>query len=97
MRIALTAAAEADLAGIYAYYAERSEAADRVIGTILKAINGLAMFPLIGRPGRVPETRERFVTRYPYRIIYHIDDESQVIEVWRVLHNARRWPPADDD
>lgn len=96
MRVALTDAAEADLAAIYAYYAERSgPAADRVLGTILRAINGLALFPLMGRPGEVPETRERIVTRYPYRIVYHIDEANQVVEVWRVVHAAQQWPPAE--
>ncbi|HEX5417809.1 MAG TPA: type II toxin-antitoxin system RelE/ParE family toxin [Chloroflexota bacterium] len=94
MKIVLTDVAESDLSAIYAYYAERSgPAADRVLGTILRAINGLARFPLIGKPGAVPETRERVVTRYPYRIIYHIDEAREVVEVWRVLHATRDWPP----
>ena len=96
MRIVLTDAAEADLARTYAYDAERSgPAADKVLGTILRAINGLALFPLIGGPGDVPHTRERRVTRYPYRIVYHIDEVNQVIEVWRVVHSAQRWPPTE--
>ncbi len=93
MRVALTEAAEEDLAAIYAYYAERSGAAEQVVGVVLRAINGLALFPLIGRPGHVPETRERIITRYPYRIVYHINEASQTIEVWRVLHHSRQWPP----
>lgn len=96
MRIALTAAAEEDLAALYAYYAGRSgAAADRVIGVILKAINGLARFPLMGRPGQVPKTRERTVTRYPYRIVYHFDEANGVVEVWRIVHSSRQRPPID--
>ena len=97
MRVALTLAAEEDLAAIYAYYQERSGAADHVVGAILRAINGLALFPLIGRPGHVPDTRERIITRSPYRIVYHIDEVSQVIEVWRVLHHSRQWPSGRAD
>lgn len=94
MKVELTDAAEADLAAIYAYYAERSGAvADRVLGTILHAVNGLALFPLIGKQGEAPETRERLVSRYPYRIVYHINTATQVIEIWRVLHDAQEWPP----
>ena len=93
MNVALTPAAEDDLAVIYAYCAERSgPAADRVLGVILKAINGLALFPLIGRPGEVPETRERLVMRYPYRIVYHVDEVSDQVEIWRVIHATRRSP-----
>ncbi len=97
MHVIMTKSAEADLADIYAYYAERSGAtADRVIGVILKAINGLAIFPLMGTLGKVPATRERMTMRYPYRIVYHVDEAHQTVEVWRVVHAARQWPPTDD-
>jgi toxin ParE1/3/4 len=97
VRIEITDAAEADLADLYAYYAARSgPAADQVLGVILHALNGLASFPLMGKPGEVPETRERLVTRYPYRIVYYINHLAQVIEVWRIVHTALQWPPTDD-
>ncbi len=84
-------AAQDDLRAAYSYYADRNHAgADRVVGTILKAANGLARFPLIGRQGTVPGTRERVVTRYPYRIVYRIAGET--VEVLRILHTAQRWP-----
>ncbi len=58
MKVALTDGAREDLADIYAYYAQRNpSSADRVVGTILAAINGLAQFPLIGRHGPVPRPR----------------------------------------
>ncbi len=83
-------AAQDDIRAAYRYYAERSpQAADRVVGAILNACNGLAEFPLLGRPGLVGGTRERLVTRFPYRIIYQITGET--IEVLRVLHTTRRW------
>jgi toxin ParE1/3/4 len=92
----MTEAAEEDLAAIHAHYAERSGlTAGQVLGTILRAINGLALFPLMGRPGAVPATRERIITRYPYRIVYHVDEANQVVEVWRVVHGAHLWPPAE--
>lgn len=95
MKVALTDGAREDLAGIYAYYAQRNpNSADRIVGTILAAINGLTQFPLIGRQGEAPTTRERIVTRYPYRIVYHI--EGDTIEVWRVVHGAQQWPPTVD-
>ena len=83
-------AAQDDLRATYAYYAERSPAAaDRVVGAILNAANGLAQFPLMGRHGAVPGTRERIVTRFPYRIVYQIVDDT--IEVLRVIHTAQQW------
>ena len=84
-------AAQDDLRTAYAYYAERNPAAaDRVVGAILNAANGLAQFPLMGRPGAVPGTRERIVTRYPYRVVYHVVDDT--VEVLRIIHTARQWP-----
>ncbi|HXT36457.1 MAG TPA: type II toxin-antitoxin system RelE/ParE family toxin [Chloroflexota bacterium] len=83
--------AQDDLRAAHAYHAERSPTApDRVIGVILRAANGLAQFPLLGRVGAVPGTRERLVTRYPYQIIYHTMDDTA--EVLRVLHSAPSWP-----
>ncbi len=80
-----------DLRAIYAYYADRNlVSADRVVGTILKAANGLAQFPLMGRQGVVPGTRERIVTRYPYRIVYHVVDDA--VEALRIIHTARQRP-----
>ena len=80
-----------DLRAAYTYYAERNPgAAAGVVGTILNAANGLAQFPLLGRRGVVPGTRERVVTRYPYRIIYRVGDRT--VEVLRVLHTAQQWP-----
>lgn len=94
MQVALTDAAHEDLANIYSYYAERNAAAaDKVVGTILSAINGLVQFPLMGRRGAVPDTRERIVTRYPYRIVYRLNGET--VEILRIVHGAQQWPPAD--
>jgi plasmid stabilization system protein ParE len=90
VKVVLTEAVEDDLSAIYAHDAQRSgPAADRVLGTILRAINGLASYPLMGRQGAVPTTRERLVIRYPYRIVYYFGEAHEVIEVWRVLHASQ--------
>jgi addiction module RelE/StbE family toxin len=87
----LSEAARDDLRAIYRYYAERSPAsADRVVGTILKAANGLTRFPLMGKQGAIEGTRERVVTRYPYRIVYGIEEDA--IIVLRIVHGAQQWP-----
>jgi len=74
-------------------YADRdpdTDRADRVVGVIIAAANGLIQFPLLGRQGSVPGTRERMITRYPYRVIYRIVGDT--VEVLRVIHGARQWP-----
>jgi len=69
-----------DLRAIYAYLSERSpQSADRVVGTILKAANGLTVFPLMGRQVEVEGTRERVVARYPYIIIYVLEEGTVVV------------------
>ena len=44
----------------------------------------------MGRPGRVPGTREHMVTGTPYLLPYRVRDG--VVEVLRVFHAARKWP-----
>jgi len=46
--------------------------------------------PYIGRPGRVPGTRELVIPNTHYLLPYQIQPDR--IEVLRVYHGARRWP-----
>ncbi len=91
MEIIVSPAARDDIRAAYSYYAERNpDAAGRVVRSITDAIIGLSQFPLMGREGVVPGTRERILTRYPYKIIYEINGDT--IEVDRVLHTSQQWP-----
>jgi len=65
-------------------------AADRVVQKIRATVNLLAEQPALGRPGRVPNTRELVISGTPYLAPYRV--RGQVIEVLRVLHAARQWP-----
>ena len=90
MNLQLSEGARDDLRAIYAYLSERSpQAADRVVGAILKAVNGLTVFPLMGRQGAVAGTRERVVVRYPYIIVYVLEEDTVVVA--RILHGAQQW------
>ncbi|WP_342108496.1 type II toxin-antitoxin system RelE/ParE family toxin [Methylobacterium sp. SI9] len=46
--------------------------------------------PMLGRPGRLPGTRELIVQRN-YIIVYDVTDAA--VRVLRVLHTALPWPP----
>jgi len=50
--------------------------------------------PYIGRPGRVPGTRELVIANTPYILPYQI--RSDFIEILRVYHGARKWPKQFD-
>lgn len=49
--------------------------------------------PLLGKEGRVTDTRE-WVVHANYMLVYDLRDDQ--IRVLRVLHVARQWPRADD-
>jgi len=50
----------------------------------------LVLHPGLGRPGRVPGTREMVLPDFPYIIPYRVKD--QCVEVLRVFHASRKWP-----
>jgi len=76
-----------------AFIAEDDPAAARlVVQRVLGAVAALAAQPGLGRPGRVPNTRELVVPRTRYIVPYRVRGET--VEVLRVFHTSRR-PPAN--
>ncbi len=65
-------------------------AADFVVKRILGAVSILAEQPGLGRPGRVPGTRELIVARTPYCVPYRVRGDT--VEILRVFHTSRRPP-----
>lgn len=73
------------------YLAEKNpRAAHNMLQTIHSSINLLLEQPGIGRPGRVPGTRELVIPSYPYLIPYRV--RGDVVEVLRVFHTSRKPP-----
>lgn len=92
MNLNYTPQAKSDLISIHGYIAEDSPvAADHVITRILQSMATLESFPLIGRPGRVPDTREWSISGLPYVGVYVIADETE-IDVIAFIHTRRQWP-----
>lgn len=50
----------------------------------------LATQPNLGRPGRIPGTRELVVTAFPYILPYRVRNDN--VEILRVFHTSRKWP-----
>lgn len=66
-------------------------AAHRLVIAIERAVAELKDYPALGRPGRVEGTRELAVLGTPYIIPYRV--RGQTVEILRVFHGARKWPP----
>jgi toxin ParE1/3/4 len=92
MNIVWSPEAIQDLISLRAYIAEESPAgARRIVLRILHDVEGLlADNPEMGRPGRVPGTRELVISRSPYIVPYRV--RRGTIQILRVFHGARRWP-----
>ena len=69
---------------------EDPKAARLVVERVLQAIENLTHQPGLGRPGRVPGTRELVVLKTRYIVPYRVQKES--IEILRVFHTSRRPP-----
>ena len=64
--------------------------ASLVVQRVPEAVAQLEQQPGIGRPGRVPNTRELVVLNTRYIVPYRV--RSGVIEVLRVFHTSRKPP-----
>jgi toxin ParE1/3/4 len=69
---------------------DKPAAANSVARRIWAAAQMLAEQPGIGRPGRVPGTRELVVGGLPYILPYVEKGDS--VFILRVLHTSMRWP-----
>jgi toxin ParE1/3/4 len=92
MNIVWSPEAIQDLISLRAYIAEESPAGAR--RTVLRILNDIENLlpdnPHMGRPGRVPGTRELVIPRTPYIVPYRL--QGEFIQILRVYHGARRWP-----
>ena len=83
--------AKQDVAALFAYIAEDNPtAAHRIVAQIVFSSEQLLSYPAMGRPGRVPGTRELVVSGTPYLVPYRV--RGREIEILRAYHAARRWP-----
>ncbi len=74
---------------------DNPQAAVALVKHVLEMVDALAQHPAVGRPGRVPETRELIITGTPYLIPYRV--EGRAVEILRIFHGFRQWPESFDD
>lgn len=80
-----------DLEGIYTYIAQDNpDAARETAERIMDAAAQLEHTPGMGRPGRVPNTRELVVPGTAYLLPYRV--KRREVQILRVFHTAQRPP-----
>lgn len=73
------------------YIAQDDPSAARlVVQRVMAAVAMLAEQPGLGRPGRVPGTRELIVVKTRYVVPYRV--RGGTVEVLRVFHSSQRLP-----
>jgi len=90
-RLELTERAFRNIAAAEEYIArDNPAAAQKVVKAIYNTAEKLETFPEMGRPGRVPGTRELPLSEYPYTLVYRI--KATRVVVYAVLHQSRQYP-----
>jgi toxin ParE1/3/4 len=91
MRVKWTRTALVNLNHAIDYIAsDNSQAGKEVAQRIWDIARKLADQPGMGRPGRVPGTRELVVSGLPYILPYV--EKNGIIYILRVLHPSMKWP-----
>lgn len=74
----------------YMALSNSEEVATLITIQIVTSVQQLAVFPMSGRAGRVPSTRELVVSNTPFMAAYAIEKADLV--VLAVYHGAQHWP-----
>ena len=86
--------AEANLLQIVEHIAEDNVDAAIALAKLIRARAGqLSEPPTLFRKGRVRGTRE-MVVHPNYLVVYRVHAKGKRVEILRVLHAARQWPPS---
>lgn len=92
MIVVWTPEAEQDRTDIWDYIvADNPNAAIRMDERFSDAAARLAEHPKLGKPGKIPGTRE-LIPHESYRLVYEIEEDT--IWVLALVHTACQWPPS---
>jgi toxin ParE1/3/4 len=79
-----------DQAHDYIALSGSEEVAARITMQIVTSVQQLAVYPMSGRGGRVPGTRELVISNTP-SIVAHAIEKADMV-VLAVYHGAQHWP-----
>jgi plasmid stabilization system protein ParE len=90
MKVVYSERARQDIADIYDSIAPHNpDAAQRVEDKIRTTCEGLADFPYASAATDEPNVRRVPLVRFPYTVFYRVDDARGIVEIARVIHDAR--------
>jgi addiction module RelE/StbE family toxin len=96
MKIVFSPQARDDLREIFLYIAsDNPDAARALLKRLRSRITELEDTPHIGRPGRVPGTRELAIPGTADIAPYQVSGDQ--LQILRVYHGARQWPNHYDE
>ena len=81
-----------DQAHNYIALSNSEEVAERITMQIVTTIQQLTAFPMSGRSGRVPGTRELVISNTPFIAAYAVNRDR--IMILAIYHGAQQWPEA---
>ncbi|WP_169682021.1 type II toxin-antitoxin system RelE/ParE family toxin [Rhizobium sp. 57MFTsu3.2] len=91
MKLTWSAFALSDRDAIFTYIeTDNPSAAVLIDERIVDATRRLIDFPVSGRIGRIPGTRELVIIGTPYVAAYAVSETT--VRILRVLHGAQEWP-----
>lgn len=79
-----------DAAHDYICFTNSDAVAVRIRSRIVSSVLQLDTFPISGRPGRVPGTRELVISNTPFIAVYAV--EKSKIVILAIYHGAQTWP-----
>jgi addiction module RelE/StbE family toxin len=82
------ARASTDFQKIAEYYRVNAPSLEhQTVSAIYEGIDSLAIYPMIGSPTAIQDTRRLVVEGTPYTVVYRL--RKDVVEILRIRHGAR--------
>ena len=95
LRVRISLRASRDINEIKDYLIERDPtAAEKVRQHILRAIDLVSEYPLVGPKTEISDVRVKLVKPFPYRIYYRVT--AGFLDILHVRHMARQVPGPDE-
>ena len=90
MKVIWASSAEQDRAEILEFIGLDNPSAAITMDELFAEVSSrLEKHPLLGKPGRISETRE-LIPHANYRLIYEVQDDQ--VRILVLVHTARLWP-----